>query len=267
MQPFLILSETNCTNTPKSADEFINEYGDDSKDQYFDDTLTMIETSEFEPVHQQKQIIIPEHNQQQEEEVTVVIECDSDSDMEKEAEDDDHDLSTSSESEEEEEEEEDELDDTVYLDQDIKLKQLLNKKGYKKVVKLVTTDQGSVWRAKAGKKYGNSNVVIKVASKAYYEFDECEDDEKGTKKIYESEHENILKEIEILRRLNIEQENASNEDVRNSIIRVIDTIDDNKTNNYMVILEDGGKDLFHFTKNCHQEIAIGKITNKEWKKK
>merc|ERR1712113_1379241 len=93
-------------------------------------------------------------------------------------------------------------------------------------------------------------VIFKIASKLHYE--------------KRSEHEDIIKEIELLKRINKQALLCDNNNIKNSIINVIDTIENDE--NYFVVLEDGGQDCFSFIESVHKQINAGKITIGEWRK-
>eukprot|EP01083_Nonionella_stella_P281540 957991_1 len=142
--------------------------------------------------------------------------------------------------------------DENLLDKDMPIFEVLRSHGYKSLHKLCYTDQGSVWRGKLCKKLGSKSVVIKIASKLHYE--------------KRSEHEDIIKEIELLKRINKQglYEKNENLNIANSIINVIDTIENDE--NYFVVLEDGGQDCFSFIESVHKQINAGKIAVGEWRK-
>ena len=153
-----------------------------------------------------------------------------------------------------EQEEDEDVDEILVLDKDIEIAKILNSKGYKRLNKLCFTDQGSVWRAKSHKQYGSKSVVIKIASKLHYVG-------KNKESVQSSEHEDILKEIDLLRYINLTAENTN---YQGSIIKVIDTIE--SIENYMVVLEDGGMDLFNFCSEVHEQIKQKSVTVGEWQK-
>lgn len=150
------------------------------------------------------------------------------------------------------EEEEDlfDYDSKLTLHSDIEIAKLLNKSGYKRVCKLDCTDQGSVWRARSPE---TQSVVIKMASKLYY-----------TNNSIEVQMENILNEIALIQSINEKQEESDSSVVRQSIIKVLDTIDTDK--HHMMVVEDGGIDLLCFVKQCHEQICNGTMTICEWQK-
>ena len=128
------------------------------------------------------------------------------------------------------------------LDGDKKISFLLSKHGFSNIVKQTTTGQGSIWRAK----YKKRKVIIKVALQIYV---------KKHNKLYE----NILNEVEILKYLNKNQEKLNNK----YVIKLYEII--NEKEYFMIILEDGGKDLFDFTKICHEKIENKKMKISDWK--
>lgn len=203
--------------------------------------------------------MIEEQEDDDEEEMSILTEttqCESENEHDDDQ-DDDQDENVDDDDDEyhnnkEEEEEDIDYDKNLVLDKEIEIAKLLNKNGYKNVRKLCCTDQGSVWRAKSPKKFGYKCVVIKIASKLHYH-------QNGP-----SEHENILSEIELLQEINKKQNECDCNDIKNSVIKVVDIME--TTNNYMVVLEDGGIDLFNFINKCHQQITNGKITIKDWQK-
>eukprot|EP00484_Ammonia_sp_Unknown_P028339 CAMPEP_0197027884 /NCGR_PEP_ID=MMETSP1384-20130603/7744_1 /TAXON_ID=29189 /ORGANISM="Ammonia sp." /LENGTH=455 /DNA_ID=CAMNT_0042456803 /DNA_START=178 /DNA_END=1545 /DNA_ORIENTATION=+ len=157
---------------------------------------------------------------------------------------------------------EEEMEEHLVLDKDIEIAKVLNEHGYNNLTKLCCTDQGSVWRARSLKQYGNKSVIIKIASKLHYNLSSDEELKKGD--AMSSEHENILKEIKLIKTINKAQKESECDVIKNCIIQVIDTFD--SPDNFMVVLEDGGMDLFHFIEHCHQQIANGTILIKEWQK-
>jgi len=136
--------------------------------------------------------------------------------------------------------EQEEEEPVLLLDKDKFIAKMLSEKGYFCLNKICFTDQGSVWRARSPQKLGSKSVVIKIASKLHY-------------KTLKNEHEDILKEIELLQRIK-----------HDSIICVLDTFENEEY--YMVVLEDGGMDLFNFINKIHEEIKANKIQINEWKK-
>jgi len=136
---------------------------------------------------------------------------------------------------------------SLILDSDIAIAQMLKQHTYTNVRKLCATDQGSVWRARAPKTLGAKSVVIKVASKLHYKAEAAEP------------HEDILKEISLLRRIN-----ELKEPISNGVIRVLDTL--HTAEDYVAVLEDGGADLFSFITECHALLTAGTLTISEWQK-
>jgi len=149
-----------------------------------------------------------------------------------------------------EEEAAEDYDKSLILDKDIAIAKMLNKQMYKNVRKLCATDQGSVWRARSPKKLGAQSVVIKVASKLHY-------------KTAKTQHEDILKEISLLRRINLLSEQPG-QAVLGRVIGLLDTLHNDE--HYVAVLEDGGTDLFSFVTACHRMLAAGTLTVSEWHK-
>eukprot|EP00485_Elphidium_margaritaceum_P002514 CAMPEP_0202692716 /NCGR_PEP_ID=MMETSP1385-20130828/7020_1 /ASSEMBLY_ACC=CAM_ASM_000861 /TAXON_ID=933848 /ORGANISM="Elphidium margaritaceum" /LENGTH=459 /DNA_ID=CAMNT_0049348297 /DNA_START=104 /DNA_END=1483 /DNA_ORIENTATION=+ len=153
------------------------------------------------------------------------------------------------------------------LDSDKRVAELLRGHGYWALKKLCCTDQGSVWRAKAPKKLDFRSVVIKIASKLHYKASNSDllaAAATHNSNPSDSEHENILREIALLQRINSEQQECVSDVIKNCIITVLDTFENDDS--YVVVLEDGGIDLYHFIRHCHQQIASQKIAIAEWRK-
>lgn len=169
-------------------------------------------------------------------------------------------LTPTAPSPEEDDESEEDYAQTLILDSDIAIAQMLQRQTYKRVRKLCSTDQGSVWRARAPKHLGAGaqSVVIKVASKLHYKAEATEQPRK----------EDILKEISLLSRINglyRADEQFGNLGVLKGVIRVLDT--PHTSEHYVAVLEDGGADLLSFiTDECHVLRTAGTLTISEWQK-
>jgi len=165
-----------------------------------------------------------------------------------------HEQTPTAPSPEEDDESEEDYAQTLILDSDIAIAQMLKRQTYKHVRKLCSTDQGSVWRARAPKHLGAQSVVIKVASKLHYKAEATEQPRK----------EDILKEICLLRRINGLDRDAEQFGVLKGVIRVLDTL--HTSEHYVAVLEDGGADLFSFITECHALLSAGTLTISEWQK-
>jgi len=256
MQSFSLNINANFNNDP-FCDELIKSLSDDEDDDNYneqkaDNDVQISHMNEFELNHnydhedKKRNDIIVDEDEDEDEDEELSVHHPTTNDEESDS--DQHDSSD----DEEEEEMMIDYDKNLVLDKDISIATMLNKYGYKNVTKLCYTDQGSVWRAKSPKKFGYQSVVIKIASKLHYDHD------KNTP----SEHENILNEIELLQKINGQLNECNCDEIKNSVIRVIDTFE--TMDNYLVILEDGGIDLFNFVNECHQQISNEKIVVNEW---
>jgi len=141
-------------------------------------------------------------------------------------------------------------DRKLTLHSDINIAKRLNQSGYSRVCKLICTDQGSVWRARSSK---GQDVVIKMASKLYY-----------TDKSSLVQTENILNEIALIQSINALQKKSASPVIREGVIQMVDSLETDKF--HVMVVEDGGIDLFSFVQQCHDQIARGQLTICQWQK-
>jgi len=226
-------------------------YDDDEKDAYAYHQLLPLEPKQpLQPLQPREPVLLLKKEIEPESKHDTDNDNDDDDDVKAEhADSDETDESENEQTTQETEDEESEEDyaKSLILDSDIAIARMLQRLTYKNISKLCATDQGSVWRARAPKKLGAQSVVIKVASKLHYKAEAT------------TPHEDILKEISLLRRIN-----ELKEPISDGVIHVLDTL--HTTEHYVAVLEDGGADLFSFITECHALLSTGTLTVSEWQK-
>ena len=129
----------------------------------------------------------------------------------------------------------------------------LNNKGYKLTNKITKTSQGSIWKGITNNSHQQEKVVIKIASK------DLVDNNHGliaSSSIKIELKENIIKEASILKDITNKNLNQQN------VVQFIDFFND--TQNYFLIMSDGGQSLSKFVEICHKYIFDGKLQIKQW---
>ena len=125
--------------------------------------------------------------------------------------------------------------------------------GYKKDKYLCDTLQGHVMMA-----YNKSNgeyVIIKTSNKLLHDQHMTQITKQG--KQYKIE-EDIIKEAKLMKLF------ISDKNVPSAMIKFYDFFEDKE--NYYLVMENGGNDLFDFIVSCHDLIMKNKISIREWRK-
>eukprot|EP00484_Ammonia_sp_Unknown_P017408 CAMPEP_0197036456 /NCGR_PEP_ID=MMETSP1384-20130603/13954_1 /TAXON_ID=29189 /ORGANISM="Ammonia sp." /LENGTH=324 /DNA_ID=CAMNT_0042466637 /DNA_START=44 /DNA_END=1018 /DNA_ORIENTATION=- len=137
------------------------------------------------------------------------------------------------------------------LDYQEQIKGVLQKAGYRQPTLLADTLQGSVWRVVETS--SNKSIIVKVTNKHL-----SDNSIVFVNGMELKVHENIDTERRILKCLSDDKLCPA------SIVKFADFFQTDS--HYFLLQEDGGDNMFEFTRKAHQYIASGLLDMKEWHK-